>query len=203
MAGDTPPDENCGPVLTVLSTILIALVILTSTLRLVVRGRNRNLGWDDLCLALAVAIALARWGIQVYQVAALDNGRHRAYVSEEDYEANNRLGWGAQLCLFSSVCLLKLSIMLLILRIKDDRWLRFVMWGAMTGLVVTNGGVIIILLAECRPMGYWHADAVCWDPKVRIYSIYFTIGKFFVFDRGGGEERGCWASLTGAQLILF
>lgn len=174
---DLPPNEDCGPVLTVLSTILIALVILTSGLRLVVRARNRNLGWDDLFLALAASIAIARWGIQVYQVTNLDNGKHRAYVSEENYEANNRLGWGAQLCLFSSICFLKLSIMLLILRIKDDRWLKRMLWVAMAGLVITNGGVIIILLAECKPMGYWRSDAVCWEPKVRIYSIYFTIGE--------------------------
>lgn len=180
--GEMPPNEDVGPPLIAISTVLIVLVFVTASLRLFVRARNRNLGWDDAMLVLSVAVGTARWAIEVVQDVNHDNGKHRQYVSKEDYETNNRLGWYAQIFLFASICLLKLSIMLLILRMKDSRVLRWILGVAMTGLVVTNGGVIIILLAECRPMGYWRTDATCWDPAVRIYSIYFTIAYSIVTD---------------------
>jgi hypothetical protein len=49
----------------------------------------------------------------------------------------------------------------------------------MAGVLVTNFGCVIILLAECRPAGFWReASAKCWPSNIRIYSIYATIGMF-------------------------
>ncbi|KAJ3523821.1 hypothetical protein NM208_g12306 [Fusarium decemcellulare] len=93
------------------------------------------------------------------------------------------LGWVAQLLLFASICLVKISILLLLLRIKDSRGLKYSAWVVMAGLVVTNFGCIIILLAECDHIdGYWTGVRKCWDPRVRIYSIYFTIAYSIVTD---------------------
>ncbi|KAK3941959.1 hypothetical protein QBC46DRAFT_428825 [Diplogelasinospora grovesii] len=117
-----PPDENAAPALLISSSILIAFVVITTGLRLYVRGRNHSLGWDD------------------YTITG-----------------------GMRSCCSSLA--------------SNDRWLRNLLYGAMAGLVVTNGGVIVILLAECSPVeAYWRGNGVCWDSRVRIYSIYFTIG---------------------------
>lgn len=180
--GDKPPNEDIGPALIAVSTVFIFFAIVTGCLRLFVRARNRNLGWDDATLVLSIAVGTARWAIEVVQDVNHDNGKHREYVSQEDYNENNRLGWYAQIFLFAAICLLKLSIMLLILRMKDSRPLKWILGVAMAGLVITNGGVIVILLAECRPMGYYQTDATCWTPAVRIYSIYFTIAYSIVTD---------------------
>lgn len=181
--GDKPANENVGPALVAISTVLIFFALLTTGLRIFVRARNRNLGWDDATLAASVAIGAARWGIEVAQCVNHENGKHRQWLDDPaNYDTNNMLGWPAQILLFAGICFLKLSIMLLILRMKDSRKLKILLWTVMAGLVITNGGVIIILLAECRPMGYWRQDATCWDPKVRIYSIYFTIAYSIVTD---------------------
>ncbi|CAI4212285.1 unnamed protein product [Parascedosporium putredinis] len=163
-----PPNENVGPLLLGVSGVLILFVCVSSALRLWVRGALRTLGLDDATMALVTVISIIRYGLQIVQVVSYGNGKHRPYVNEEDYRMNNQLGWWAQICLFSGICLLKVSIMLLIMRMKDSKKLKIVLYSAMAGLVITNFGVIVILLAECSP--------------VRIYAIYFTIAYSILTD---------------------
>lgn len=171
-----PPDENVGPILLGVSSVLIALVIITTGLRVWVRSALRCLEWDDYTIIMATVLGIARYATQVAQIS-LGNGRHRWYLPTENYIRINMLGWIAQILLFASICLLKVSILLLLLRIKNSRGLRWSAWSVMAGLVITNFGCIVILLAECNPVGgYWTGVGKCWNPRVRIYAIYLTIG---------------------------
>lgn len=173
-----PPDENVGPTLLGISTALIALVIITTGLRIWVRYCRRNLGWDDYLIIIVAILGMVRYAVQVQQYQ-WGNGRHRWYLAEEDYINNNMLGWVAQILLFASISLLKVSIMLFLLRIKDSRALKYCLSALIAGLVITNFGCIVILLAECDPVeAYWTGEGKCWDARIRIYSIYFTICKF-------------------------
>lgn len=72
------------------------------------------------------------------------------------------------------LALLKTSICLLVLRIKDRPRIRYFLRGVIVGLVLTNLLPWIIVLAECSPVdAYWIGDSTkCWNPSVRIYSIY-------------------------------
>ncbi|KAL0932729.1 uncharacterized protein CTRU02_211692 [Colletotrichum truncatum] len=177
-----PPDDNVSPVLLGISGVLIFFIILTTALRLYVRFSLRHSGWDDYVMAVTACLGIIRFGVQCGQ-SATGNGRHRWYITKEEYVKNNMLGWFAQILLFSSVCLLKCSIMLLILRIKNSSKLKYFLWGVMGGLVVTNFGVIIILLAECDPVeAYWTGVGKCWDAKIRIYAIYLTISYSVLTD---------------------
>lgn len=84
-----------------------------------------------------------------------------------------------QIFLFLNIGLLKCSICILILRIKDTPLLNWCLYGMMAGLILTNLECVIVLLAECSPVEkYWLPDAPgkCWDTKVRIYSIYLQVG---------------------------
>jgi len=175
-----PPDENIGPVLLAISGVLIALILVTTSLRLYVRFLNRALGADDYTIALVTVLCVMRFGVQVAQVNKFGNGRHRWYLSSQDYINNNMLGWYAQILLFATMCFLKMSICLLLLRIKKDKNLKIFLSILMAGLVVTNFGCIVILLAQCRPISvYWTGGGgTCWDTRVRIYAIYFTICRF-------------------------
>ncbi|KAH7174643.1 uncharacterized protein B0J16DRAFT_348916 [Fusarium flagelliforme] len=177
-----PPDDNVGPALLGVSGTCLALVIITTSIRIWVRSALRSLGPDDYTIVTVTILGIARFSVQVAQVA-IGNGRHRWYIEPEDYVRNNMLGWVAQLLLFASICLLKISILLLLLRIKDSRRVKFAAWGIMAGLVITNFGCIIILLAECKPTSaYWTGVGECWDPRVRIYYIYATIAYSIVTD---------------------
>lgn len=181
MAVDMPPDENVGPTLLAISCILLALILTTTSLRLYTRYSLRSLGWDDYTIAVTAFLAVVRVAIQIVQVQH-GNGRHRPYLTQNAYTHNNMLGWYAQIILFASTALLKISIILLILRIlQDSGKLGFFLRAVIVGLVVTNLACIIILLAECDPVeAYWKGGGVCWDTRVRIYSIYLTIGNLIL-----------------------
>ncbi|KAB5522107.1 hypothetical protein GE09DRAFT_500810 [Coniochaeta sp. 2T2.1] len=183
MAGDMPPDENVGPTLLAISCILLALIITTTSLRIYTRWSLRTLGWDDYTIAFTAFLAVIRVAIQIMQVRH-GNGRHRSYLTQDEYIYNNMLGWYAQILLFASTALLKISIILLILRIIQDSWkLRVFLRAVIVGLVVTNLACIIILLAECDPVdAYWKGGGTCWDTRVRIYSIYLTIAYSILTD---------------------
>ncbi|KAF9775900.1 hypothetical protein IL306_005968 [Fusarium sp. DS 682] len=177
-----PPDQNVGPILLGISGACLALVVITTSVRVWVRSALRSSGWDDYTIVIVTLLGIARYGVQVGQVS-IGNGRHRWFIAPEDYVQNNKLGWVAQILLFASICLLKISILLLLLRIKDSQRVKYAAWAIMAGLVVTNFGCIIILLAECRPISaYWTGVGECWNPRIRIYYIYATIAFSILTD---------------------
>ncbi|KAK4159945.1 hypothetical protein QBC43DRAFT_304145 [Cladorrhinum sp. PSN259] len=178
-----PPDDNVGPALLAISGVLIGLVVITSSLRLFVRFSLNALGLDDYTMVLVTAMCITRFGIQVAQVNEYGNGRHRWYLTDDQYVNNNMLGWYNQIFLFLSMCLLKVSICLLLLRIKKEKALKRFLYALMAGLFITNFGCVIILLAQCQPISaYWTRIGKCWDTRVRIYAIYITISYSLLTD---------------------
>jgi hypothetical protein len=124
-------------------------------------------------------LAVIRTSLQITSVKR-GNGRHRWYLSVEDYEYVNFLTWMTQIFLFTNIALLKCSICLLILRIKNEVVLRRCLYAMMVGLVLTNFEPIIVLLAQCNPIEKsWRTipGGRCWPTQVRIYSIYVQVGK--------------------------
>jgi hypothetical protein len=166
--------DNKGPTLLILTCILTSLAIITTGLRCWVRWGNRQLGFDDGAMVLTTGLAVARMCIQIVSVR-YGNGKHRDFVSEHDYQTINMLTWYTQVLLFPTICLMKVSICILILRIKDTRTLRCILGIVITGLILTNFECLVVLLAECSPLrAYWDGTSAthCWPAKVRIYSIY-------------------------------
>ncbi|KND90948.1 hypothetical protein TOPH_04369 [Tolypocladium ophioglossoides CBS 100239] len=84
-------------------------------------------------------------GVQATQVAICCSGRHRRYVSESNYINNNMSCWYAQSLLFAGICFLKVSILFLIMRLKDERRLRYLLYGVISGLFISNFGSIFLL----------------------------------------------------------
>ncbi|KAK3939752.1 hypothetical protein QBC46DRAFT_364621 [Diplogelasinospora grovesii] len=177
-------NQNAGPALLAVTSTLWCLAVVTTGLRLCTRRALGMTSWDDYTIGLTALLATIRFGFQIGQ-ARHGNGRHRVYLSEEDYINNTMLGWFAMVFLFASACFLKISICLLILRIKDTRPLKMLLYTVMAGLVATNFGVIVELIAQCNPIShYWRPTegGRCWDIRVRIYTIYITIGFSILTD---------------------
>ncbi|KAI4747430.1 hypothetical protein E4T50_02284 [Aureobasidium sp. EXF-12298] len=160
--------DNKGPTLLILTCILTSLAIITTGLRCWVRWGNRQLGFDDGAMVLTTGLAVARMCIQIVSVR-YGNGKHRDFVSEHDYQTINMLTWYTQVLLFPTICLMKVSICILILRIKDTRTLRCILGIVITGLILTNFECLVVLLAECSPLkAYWDGTSAthCWPAKV-------------------------------------
>ncbi|KAK4996969.1 hypothetical protein LTR66_003542 [Elasticomyces elasticus] len=187
-----PPNETKGPTLLLLSCILTSFSIVTTVLRCWVRRARYTLGWDDYTIALTTTLAVARTIVQIVGVRA-GNGRHRAYLSVPAYQHVNFLGWLTQLILFPTIGLLKTSICLLILRIKSTKHLKWFLSGIILGLFLTNGLCFLVLLAECSPVqAYWvPGSGHCWNPKIRIYSIYLQVGIGGVEDPDPAATEDC------------
>lgn len=172
-----PPDENKGIILLALTCTLTSIAIVMTALRCWVRRVYHQLGWDDYLIAITTLLAVARMGLQIVGVKH-GNGRHIWYLSDQQYEWIVRSSWYTQLILFPAICLLKISICLLLLRIFSTRAIEWWLYAMMAGLVITNLEPIIVLLAECSPIKtYWEPEAgTCWSPQIRIYSIYVQVG---------------------------
>ncbi|KAF6785053.1 integral membrane protein [Colletotrichum sojae] len=177
-----PPDESVGRVWLAVSTTLLVLLLIATALRLWVRIARRNVGWDDTTIAIAAVMAAIRYAFGAMQLPH-GNGRHRVYLSDYDYKMINMWGWYGQLFHFTSMACLKVSICNLVLRIKDGRGLRIFIYTIIAGVLVTNMGVVVVLLAECQPVGFWRGGAArCWPNKIRIYWIYATIAHSVLTD---------------------
>ncbi|KAJ0272532.1 hypothetical protein COL940_010406 [Colletotrichum noveboracense] len=178
-----PPDEDIGPASVATAAVLTALMIITTSARIWVRAANRKLGWDDWTILVASGVSIVRFAFVVKQ-QQYGNGRHRVYLSDYDYMMINMYGWWGQILLFLAVAFLKVSICLLILRIKDTKVLKILLYTIMGGVLVSNFGVVIILVAECQPAGFWRGkSAKCWPTQIRIYSIWATIGTLIQFTK--------------------
>ncbi|KAM0721448.1 hypothetical protein Q7P37_002372 [Cladosporium fusiforme] len=166
-------DEDAGPTLLAVAIVMLILVLITTTLRLTVRIKRSALGRDDYTIAAASLLTIGRVTCQFISVQH-GNGRHREFLSVQNYQRINFLTWLTQLFLFPILCLLKLSVCFLVLRIKNTRPLRYGLWALIVLLVLSTLLPEIVLLAECDPFeAYWTGQhEKCWNPKVRIYSIY-------------------------------
>jgi hypothetical protein len=156
------------------------------------------LGQDDYAITVCCILAVVRTSIQIESVRH-GNGRHRWYLSVVDYEYVNFLTWMTQIFLFTNIGLLKCSICLLILRIKNEKTLRYCLYAMMAGLVVTNLEPIIVLLAQCRPIEKsWKTipHGKCWPTQVRIYSIYVQVGTSY-------SSQRCLQSVTDLVASIF
>ncbi|KAK3725880.1 hypothetical protein LTR37_000028 [Vermiconidia calcicola] len=181
---DLPPDENNGPILIWVTAVLDLIAVLLTALRFWIRGKHRIIGWDDWTMVLAVLCANSRMIFQILQ-SYHGNGRHKVYLDPEEYILSSKWGWYAQLGLFGGNAFVKISICLLILRIKNTKFLKWLLYCVIVGLALVNGTFVIILLAECSPVNaYWRPteQGQCWTPKARIYTAYIAVGYGVVTD---------------------
>ena len=136
-------------------------------------------------MVIVCVILLFRLGVQIESVKH-GNGRHVWYIEhKKDYEWVVMANWYTQICLFPAICLLKVSICLLLLRIKDSRRVKQVIYTIIGGLILTNIVPLFVLFAQCSPVKtFWQPSAgKCWTPKVRIYSIYVQASESYNVQR--------------------
>jgi hypothetical protein len=121
-------------------------------------------------------------------------GRHVCALDDESIAAIGRYSWINQIILFWALFFIKISVCLLVLRVKSTPHLRWIS-GIVTALMITSTMVACAaLLVECRPVSaYWNrSSGECRAPTFRIYSIWVQAGTATllvkVYNRDGADK---------------
>src|ERR1700753_2523783 len=83
--------------------------------------------------------------------------------------------------------LIKISIALMLLRIKRDFWWRLLLWSLITGCIVVGISATITNIVQCRPTsGFWHLDqrlsGHCWSNTTFVNISYIWGCRFSITD---------------------
>lgn len=168
-------------VLLILTCILTASSISSTILRCLARASQRSFSWDDWLIFLTTALLIARTGLQIHGVQVYTRSLRSMVVSTSSAELLMEEEWITHLLSFPTICLLKCSCCLFLLRLEKQPKRRMVVWFVriiMAGLVITNLEPFILYLAECSPVkAYWISEAgTCWPDEVRTASLYLQLG---------------------------
>lgn len=175
-----PPDGDVtrGTPFIILVAVFGSISSITTALRLGVRIANRQQGWDDLTIAIAMILVLVQVVFNGLQYHA-GIGRHAYYLSPIDAMDTLKWSFAAMTLFFAIVCLTKISICLFILRIKKTGRLKWILYTLMAGLVITTAAPEIILFAQCRPIrSFWDRSiGNCWNETIYISVVWAQAGR--------------------------
>ena len=171
-------DVDRGGTLIVLCTLGGSLSTATFFMRIGIRALNRQFGWDDWTITAAwifLLVGMSMNGLEYHS----GFGRHQFYLNHLQVQSILKWSWLSQFFLFLTICLVKISISLFILRIKRRGWLKWALYALMAGLVVTTVPCIVMLLAQCQPVrAYWdRATGKCWNPHFYANAIWAQVGE--------------------------
>ncbi len=181
-----PPggDVTRGTTFIILVGVFTFLSTITTALRLGVRFANRQQGWDDFTIALAMFLVLVQVVFNGLQYHA-GFGRHAYYLSR--IEALDAIKWSyvTMTLFFVIVCLTKISICLFILRIKKTGWLKWVLYTLMTGQVISTAAPEMVMLAQCQPIrSFWDRSiGKCWDQTTYNAVVWAHFGMVTASNR--------------------
>ncbi|KAL6165502.1 hypothetical protein ACJQWK_08726 [Exserohilum turcicum] len=170
--------EGKGPTLITVSVLFTTIAFLTTSLRLWIRKQRRAFGADDYAITVATICAIVEAALAIKAVTR-GKGKPSSALSKSDQEFINMYSWYAQHILFVAMALVKISVSLLIIRIKPSTWMKWITGIVIAILVTSTLEVIIVLLAQCKPisLNWRHGPGTCWPAEVRVYSICVQAGK--------------------------
>ena len=181
MASPTPcaTDDDIGNVLLIPAAIFIVPSAITTALRL--WASRNSLGSDDWTILIAAILTIVLNALSIVGIRH-GKGRHVCALDDESIAKIGRYSWINQIILFWALFFVKISVCLLVLRVKSTAILRWAS-GIVTALMITSTIVACAaLLAECRPVSaYWNrSSGECRAPTFRIYSIWVQAGTSVV-----------------------
>ena len=165
----------------ILASVLTSISITSTAIRIGVRIARHQLGLDDYFIGLAGILVIVQLVFKVLQVHS-GYGQHKEFLSKGQFETTLKWMWASEFCLFFILPITKISICFFIFRIKSGGWLKRFLYAVMTGLILTHGACIIILLSQCRPFrAYWDRSAgTCWKSSIYSDTILVQVGKCII-----------------------
>ncbi|KAH7014074.1 hypothetical protein B0J12DRAFT_635951 [Macrophomina phaseolina] len=146
------PDTTIAPKYTIACGVLVGVAFPVYLIRMYSRIRpGLNTGWDDYTITLAEAMSITSYAILV--VACNHGlGRHNFYVSLEDTKDIMKLSFGNSFLWIWTTNLVRISISLMLLRIRQDSkgWKR-ALWTMIVFQLLCMFGATTVQFAACRP----------------------------------------------------
>ncbi|KAH7396244.1 hypothetical protein BKA66DRAFT_509308 [Pyrenochaeta sp. MPI-SDFR-AT-0127] len=157
---DSMGDDTQAPMLLGISGGLLLISILLLHARLWSRARPiSNLGLDDWTVFAATILVMAKYFL-VCVACAYGFGRRAKFVPLENRSKSLRLIFICQVLWFWSITLVKLSVALLLVRLKPTRCWRIFLFSIMGVLILNAIMATCFQFLQCRPFSLY------WDPSV-------------------------------------
>lgn len=178
---DPSKQDDKGTAIVAVSVVFTTIAFTTTCLRLWVRKGRRAIGADDYTITAAMCLTIVEAALTI-QATTHGKGKRGKYLSKGDTEYINMYSWYAQHVLFAAMALVKISVCLLVTRIKNSTAMKWLTGVVIAVLCTSALECSIVLLAQCRPISaHWRpVPGACWPPEVRIYSIYVQAGMLYV-----------------------
>ncbi|KAF2398790.1 hypothetical protein EJ06DRAFT_496547 [Trichodelitschia bisporula] len=178
-----PPDASKAGVLLAVTASLFAVALAFYACRVYTRVySSMRIRPDEYFMFAAIVLTAVQYGIFL-QGIHLGVGRHVYYSKPASVTKAMRGVW-IQLLLWTwSITLIKISIAVMLLRIRrDNPWRYWVYF--LIGFVVSSAIVSTVLqFVQCSPVSaFWNPTvpgAKCWTPNKRRVSLY-TIAAVFI-----------------------
>jgi len=176
------PGESQLPVTAAVTSVLLSLAIVTYILRIYSRCRNYvNLGWDDLTITIAVLLTISNWANNLVQLIDT-GGKHTWYISMPALQRSAKIGFVGLPLWIWSVTLIKISVFLMMLRIKTTKRWKIGVWVCICVALSIAIMWTVAQFLQCRPIeANWSlklkkVEGLCWPLRTQMKIVYIMSG---------------------------
>ncbi|KAL8952924.1 MAG: hypothetical protein Q9222_001183 [Ikaeria aurantiellina] len=175
-----PPSNLRGITVLSISLVTFAVAAHLVLLRMYVRMKRHITGADDYTICLALALSLLGTVANVYQVTN-GAGRHIGALMPDQLSEFIKWTFVEGVAFAIGTCFVKISVCIFILRFinKTRRMMRHFIYVLMSFLIVSTLGLVVALLAQCRPLNALYIlniEGKCYSKNVSIIVAYVQAG---------------------------
>jgi hypothetical protein len=178
-----PRSDSVTPLVIGATTCLLFFALITYGLRIWIRTKSQvALGLDDLAITFATVFTIANYSVNaaIFQVT---KGQHTFYIPLPAIEQAAKLSFAVFSVWVWSVCLIKISVCLMLLRIKQSRPWKVGLWAMIASLFSIAIISTICYMAMCNPiqanweLKYALQPQACWSTQVFLNFTYTISGN--------------------------
>ncbi|KAK1753628.1 hypothetical protein QBC47DRAFT_415403 [Echria macrotheca] len=163
--GDIPPlpsnpaDDAGSRILAATMTVAVAAFITYITRMYTRFVVVRSAGLDDCFMTLAMALSISGEGV-VWGSVVNGAGKHLGDIPLQDLGMGLKLNFVSQAVFLITICVVKLSVGAMLLRIASEHWYKRIIIALMCFMVMWTTMCVMTLLLQCKDI------RALWDPTI-------------------------------------
>jgi hypothetical protein len=177
--GSTQNLDSTTPRVVGVTTTLLTIALITYILRIYSRCRPYlALGWDDFTITLAMVITIVNWACNV-KIQIATGGHHIRQITMQGLATSSKLGFISMVLWIWALTMLKISVALMLLRIKQTpRW-KIGIGALIAVLIIVGVASTIAQILQCLPVtANWDImlkeseHSSCWTEQKQAIVTY-------------------------------